>query len=103
MSLLSWLIYILIGRLFIFLWSQFPLPQKLESIQTIHKLHTCPLCSGTWIYSILALCFGFDILQVLGLPHVWIISEGATGAAISFMVFIFGLGWQDYFTPEIRI
>ena len=99
----SWILYILLGRLMLFLWMQFPLPQRLEEIRTINKLHKCLLCAGVWVYTILALCFRLNILAGLGLPYVLVIGEIVTGGAISFVMFIFEIGWKDYFTPEIRI
>lgn len=103
MLLVNWLVFIVVGKLFIFLWQSFPLPKFLEEKKTIKKLHECGLCAGVWIYSICALAFGFDLLGVFGFPHIWVISEGATGGSISFVVFIFSIGWKDYFAPDIVI
>lgn len=87
----------------IFLWMRFLLPQKLEEQKTIKKLHECALCAGVWIYAVLAFTLRMDILSVLNFQYVPILSEGITGGAISFVMFIWELGWKEYFTPEIHI
>ncbi len=99
----NWLAYILIGKLFIYLWQQIPLPEKMESNPIISKLHGCDLCAGVWIYSALALIMGVDILSLFGIQAYTIIKEGVTGGIISFVVHIFSLGWRDKFSPDIVI
>jgi hypothetical protein len=101
MTLGSWIAYIFIGKLFIYLWGIFPLPQFLEENKIINKLHTCSLCSGVWIYSVLSFFMGMSLLNVLGFTDVLIVSQLITGGAISFVVHIFSVGWRDFFAPDI--
>jgi len=97
---LSWLVYAAIGRVIIYLWMKFPLPEKRENYPSrfIHKLHECALCSGTYIYPILALCFGVDIFQDLfgytgAIPQI--VGQIATGMATSWLVYVFSAGWSS--------
>lgn len=101
MTLSQWLIYILGGRLVIYLWQQFPLPTFLEEKKTIKKLHQCDLCSGVWIFTALAYFMGADLLGALGFHYILLVSEFLTGGVISFLTHIFIIGWQDKFAPEI--
>src|ERR1043166_4586084 len=52
--LVSWLIYIAIGRLLVWTFMQFPFPNFLEKIKPIKKLHECDFCAGVWGYTFLA-------------------------------------------------
>lgn len=98
-----WLAYILVGRLFIFLGQKLPLPDFLEKNIKIKQLHECPLCLGVYLYAGLAYVMSVDVLQVLGISHIPLVSEIVTGGVVSFIVFIFGIGWKDYFAPDIVI
>lgn len=93
----DWIFYLVIGRLLIFLWMKLPLPKRIEKINTIKKLHECPLCSGCWIYGILSLFLNLDLLKVLTFTHVPFVSEFVTGCVISFIVHVFVQGWKSEF------
>jgi hypothetical protein len=93
----SWIIFILAGRILIYLWQQFPLPAKLERYKAIEKLHSCDLCSGTWIYGILSACTQLSLLKIFGFSYVPVVSEILTGGVISFLVWIFVAGWKEKF------
>ena len=100
---MNWLVYLLVGKVMIYLWQQFPLPTSLEKYKTIEKLHHCDLCAGVWIYAILSYVFHAGMLQILGLTYIPLISEILTGGVVSFVVHIFSIGWQDKFAPDIVI
>jgi len=85
----------------VWLWMQFPLPQFLQKRKTIDYLHKCDLCSGTWIYFILAYFMQMDLLSALGFWYVPVICELVTGGVISFLVHIFVLGWREKFSVII--
>jgi hypothetical protein len=87
-------VYIVVGRLLIYLGMQFPLPQKLEDIKIIKKLHECDLCLGVWIYGILSFFLSLDILEALQLWYIPVLGELITGSVISYLVHIFILGWR---------
>jgi len=100
---MNWLAYILIGKLFIFLGQKFPLPDFLERNKKIREWHECPLCLGVWVYALFSFVLGVDVLQVLGISYIPLVSEFTTGGIVSFVVFIFSIGWKDYFSPDIVI
>ncbi len=101
--MLSWLGYIFIGKLFIYLGMEFPLPDKLEKNKFIGALHSCDLCFGVYVYGILSYLMKMDGLSVLGFWYVPFISELVTGGIMAFLVHIFSLGWKAKFeVVELR-
>jgi hypothetical protein len=100
---MNWLAYILLGRLFILLGQKFPLPTFLERNKKIKEWHECSLCFGVWVYAAFSYVLGVDILQILGISYIPLVAEFVTGGVVSFIVFIFGIGWKDYFSPDIVI
>ena len=97
LSLPSWLIFIVVGRLLIYLFMQFPYPKSLERFPSLKKLHDCDLCAGVWIYGLLAGLLRFELLTPLGFYYVPFLSELLVGGIISFMVHIFIIGWKAKF------
>lgn len=96
-NLNNWIIFLLVGRVLIYLWFQFPLPRPIEKFKSIAKLHTCDLCAGVWIYGILSFFMGLSLLQVLGFEYVPVLNEVVTGGVVSFLVHIFTIGWKEKF------
>jgi hypothetical protein len=72
------------------------LPNFLEKRRTIEYLHRCDLCSGVWIFSILAYFMQMDLLSVAGFPAT-IVGGAITGSVISFLVHLLVLGWKSKF------
>ena len=101
--MIDWLVLILLGKLFIFLGQKFPLPDFLERNRKINEWHQCSLCFGVWVYAAFSYILGVDMLQVLGISYIPLVSEFTTGGIVSFIVFIFSIGWKDYFSPDIVI
>ena len=97
----EWLAFIVVGRLLIYLWMQFPLPQFLNSMRTVNYLHNCDLCSGVWLYSILAGFLQMDLLEPLEFWYVPLLSEVLVGGVISFLVHIFVIGWKAKFDTVV--
>jgi hypothetical protein len=100
--MLEWLVFAVIGKLVIHLWMKFPIPQFISDnkqkryiYQFIDELHRCDLCSGFWIYSLLAILLGVDILQEVFGYTVEIVGNILTGAVTSFVVHIFSIGWKN--------
>lgn len=93
----SWILFLLVGRILIYLWQNFPLPTKLENNDVLHKLHVCDLCAGVWIYGILSYFLGLSLLEVFGFSYVPLVSEVVTGGVISFLVHVFVIGWKEKF------
>lgn len=100
---MNWIAFILLGKLFIFLGQKFPLPQFLARNQKINEWHQCPLCFGVWVYAAFSYILGVDMLQLLGIAYIPVVSEFVTGGVASFLVWIFSIGWQDAFAPDIVI
>lgn len=100
---MNWLVLIVLGKLGIFLGQKFPLPDFLERNKKIKEWHECSLCFGVWVYAGLSWVLGVDLLQTLGFTYTPVVSEFVTGGTISFLVFIFSIGWKDYFSPDLVI
>lgn len=101
--MLDWLIYSVAGKLAIFFFQSFPLPSKLEEHWFIGKLHKCGLCSGFYIFSILAYFLKMDILTSLGFWYTPVLSEVVTGMSISFITHLVTLGWKEQFNSVVII
>jgi hypothetical protein len=89
------LLLIAVGRVFIYLWGKFPLPEWFDNSK-FGKLHHCIECAGVYIYSILFLIFRVDILRMFGLPNLYI-GWFIGGALISFIMTTFEIGWRERF------
>ena len=101
MLLSKWILFLAIGKVIIHAWQRFPLPKFLTKYSWFVKLHDCSLCSGTWIYTILSLFLGVDLLSTLIFTYVPIVSEVVTGILISWVVYIFTLGWKSAYEVVI--
>lgn len=96
--MLTWIIYSVVGKILLYVWSIFPLPNKLENIKFIHKLHICDLCAGVWIYSGLAFFIHANLLQLLfEVSYIPIVEQIVTGIVTSYVVHLFSLGWRTKF------
>ena len=101
--MISWVSLIVLGKLFIFLGQKFPLPALLERNKKIKEWYECPLCFGVWVYAAFSYILQVNILQVLGFTYVPVVSEFVTGGVVSFLVFLFSIGWRDYFSQDLVI
>jgi hypothetical protein len=99
--MITWLVYVVTGKLFIYLGQSVPLPKVLQNIKLIAYWHSCDLCFGVWVYAILAYVWGLNILQIFDFTYVPVISDFITGGFISFLVHIFSIGWRTKFAPDI--
>ena len=95
MLLAKWILFLLLGKIVIHIFMQFHLPRWLKKYEWFTKLHECDLCSGTWVYSILSLFTGVDLLEVTGFGYVPLVSAIITGIVVSWLVHIFSLGWKS--------
>ena len=101
-SLNNWIAYIVIGRVLVYLFQQFPLPKFLTKYPSVEKLHNCDLCAGVWIFGILSIFTKTSLMESLQFGYVPGLSELVTGGVISFMVHIFIIGWKIKFS-EIMV
>jgi len=99
--MLSWVLYAGIGKIGLFLWMKFPLPEKIEKNKFIKNLHECGLCSGTWLYPALALFMKVDLLSELGFWYIPFLSEVVTGVVTTFVVHLISLGWNEQFNVTV--
>lgn len=94
----SWLLFAAAGRILIYLWMIFPEPPFMKLLYWLEKLHRCDLCSGVWIYGILAVALKLDLFGMGNL-----ITQAATGAITSYLVHIFLIGVREKFQPAIVV
>lgn len=94
----TWLLFAATGRVLIYLWMIFPEPKFMKLPSWLEKLHRCDLCSGVWIYSILAIALQLDLF---GLNNV--VTQIATGAVTSYLVHVFVIGVKEKFAPPVVI
>lgn len=94
----SWLLFAATGRILVYLWMQFPEPQFMKLPRWLEKLHRCDLCSGVWVFGILAVALNLDLF---GMNNI--VTEAATGAITSYLVHVFMIGVKEKFAPTIVI
>lgn len=94
----SWLMFAATGRVLVYLWMLFPEPPFMKLPYWLEKLHRCDLCSGVWVYGILAIALQLDLF---GVGH-WI-TQAATGAVTSYLVHVFMIGVREKFAQPIVI
>jgi hypothetical protein len=93
--MISWIIYAVIGKLLIYFWQKFPLPEKIEKTK-IGQLHSCGICSGFWIYTALAFLLNVDLLQAwFGFTPMLVLSEIITGCITSYLIHLLSLGFAE--------
>lgn len=95
-SPLETLLLIALGRLFIYLWMEFPLPKAFDNGR-FGKLHKCSLCSGQHIYFILFWIYGVDYLEMLGLPHIFIVGNFVSAGITTFLMHLLEIGFREKF------
>ena len=97
------IIYGLIGRLFIWLWQISPYQRVIDFIGNekvrgyLQELFDCDLCLGVWVYFILALIMKMNMYNF----YVPIVSEILTGASVSFIAHLMAIGWKEKFSTII--
>lgn len=91
MSVLTFTVFLLIGKLVIFLLRKAPYFKRGAFLT---QLFDCELCLGVWVYSALALVFHLNALEPF---YVLVLSEVLTGAVMSFTMWIFTEGWNAKF------
>ena len=88
------LVYILFGKLFIYVLQKFPLTRDVK-YPFLRELIECDFCLGTWVFSILSGLFQFVLFrEYLYCP---VVSELGTGVLVSFIVHLLSIGWINKF------
>ncbi len=91
----QYLIYLLVGRLFIYLAQKFGHLDE-SKIKFIKDLFSCDLCLGVWLYTFLSWGTGIQILSDVIQSHTLIMGL-VTGGVSSFLVHLIVLGWREKF------
>jgi hypothetical protein len=90
----SYLLYILFGRLIIYFGMQFP-PLAESRFEFVKRLFSCDLCLGGWVFTGLSFVMGESIFRdYLYVPFV---SEVGTGLFTALLVHLLVLGWKAKF------
>jgi len=63
----------------------------------LDELFSCNLCLGVWVYAILGYIFNIDLVRNIFGVYSVCFNEIVNGAIISFVVYIFGIGWNTRF------
>lgn len=101
--LLQLVVFLLVGRLVIFVLQKFPfqkvpfIGRLFEEGKFLEQLFACSFCLGCWAYAILGHVFSVDIVVELFGVYIVAFNEILTGVIASFVVYIFGIGWQTRF------
>jgi len=96
---LNFVLYLIIGKLFIYAIPKTPPAKWLESKHKyLQELIECGFCLGFWVY--LALAFVFTP-QVEGIPQIIIIKELIIAILSSFLVYVFSAGWNSLFQTYV--
>lgn len=97
---ISFIVYVVIGKLLIYLLGQ-KFPYFINSrIEFIRKLFSCDLCLGCWVYFVLAVFLQirlFDDVYV----YVPLVSEIITACVTSFAMHLLSIGWRETFSTVI--
>ena len=99
------IIYILVGRLFIYFAQKFPstklpfLGSLFHEGKFLGDLFSCDLCLGFWIFSFFSWIFKINLLNEYF--YIFVLSEIITGAIASFLVHVFILGLKAKFETII--
>jgi hypothetical protein len=91
----KWILFLLIGKIIIYIFMKFDLPKPIKKFTWFAKLHDCSLCSGVWIFTGLSIFMGVDLLSTILFTYVPFVSEIITGIVVSWAVWIFTLGWHS--------
>ena len=101
MSLLVWVFYLVIGKIIIHIWMEFHLPKFAQKSAWVNQLHECDLCSGVWVYTVLAFVMGIGLLEATGFGNFPLIDPIVTGIITSWVVHIFTLGWKAKYSITV--
>lgn len=91
---IEFLLFVLIGRLLIFLGMSFP-PFSESKWEFFKKLWNCDLCAGVWVFTFLSFAMKITILS--NYFYIPLVAEIVTGCVTAFLVHLAVLGWKTKF------
>lgn len=96
----EFLVYVAVGRLLIWVGQTFFAETFKVKSRVLHKLVSCDLCLGVWVYTVLAYFFKITILKDLFF-YTPLLSELYTGVAVSFAMHLIVMGWREKFDTVV--
>lgn len=94
----SYLLYVLFGRLIIYFGMQFP-PLAESRFEFVKRLFSCDLCLGFWTFSVLAMLMRVEYILVnIPITGIFLVDCVAVGMFTSFITHVFVLGWNSKFS-----
>ena len=94
MSDIQLILLILVGKVCIYTIQRTPLVKQIK-ISWLDQLFSCSFCLGTWVYFLFSAVFHVALFKsVFYFP---IASELVTGAIVSLSVFLFSIGFVEFF------
>ena len=95
--ILEYFVYLLVGRLFIYLIRLFPpIVRLFERYEDTEKLLSCDLCLGVWTYTALSGIMNIQIIQDMN-----IFGYLLTGSVSSFIMALIVDGWNQKFREYV--
>jgi len=95
--ILEYFLFLLVGRLFIYLMRLFPpIVRLLEKHEDTKKLLNCDLCIGVWTYTILS-----GIMNIQIIDNMNIFGYLLTGSVSSFIMYLVVEGWNQVFREYV--
>lgn len=91
--LLNFVLYLIIGKIFIWAIPKSPL-NYFEKYKLVRELLACQFCLGFWVYFFLALVM-LPFLE--GVPDIIILNQIIIAIVSSFLVYVFSAGWDALF------
>lgn len=90
-----YLLYAVVGKIFIYLIQKFPASEWLSSkSKTLERLIRCGLCLGFWVYLVLAFVMRVNAFVEFRQP---IVNEFVTAAVTTMLVHLVSIGWMEQF------
>ena len=91
----SYLIYLVVGKVLIFFGMKFAEDNEIGN-KFIRNLLSCPLCWGLWSYTALSFLLGEVLFR--DLFFFPIVSNLITGGISSLLVHLVSVGWREQFS-----
>jgi hypothetical protein len=87
----DYFIFLVFGKVAIFFLQTFPPLRKIKW-KFLQEALDCDLCTGTWVYIVLAFIFGVNVA-----PKKGIVPKILTGASSSLLTHLVSIGFRDKF------